>query len=170
MSLWYTCAWSLQLCPTLCNPRDGSPPGFLIPGILQARTQMCYLAYVMKKIITNPLQRQQRNNKRMYNFCFNSLHFFLLHLHHRYVKSVLLLVPQQHSSIFMLTALYKMTFKQVLLLSPGFLDSEYQCSRTSPLLITQFFQHYNSVLHQLSSSQLVAPKKMYLHEYLIKFI
>ena len=29
---------SLQLCPTLCDPIDGSPPGSLIPGILQART------------------------------------------------------------------------------------------------------------------------------------
>ena len=28
----------LQLCPTLCNPIDGSPPGSTIPGILQART------------------------------------------------------------------------------------------------------------------------------------
>ena len=31
-------AKSLQSCPTLCDPRDGSPPGFPIPGILQART------------------------------------------------------------------------------------------------------------------------------------
>ena len=31
-------AKSFQLCPTLCNPIDGSPPGFPIPGILQART------------------------------------------------------------------------------------------------------------------------------------
>ena len=31
-------AKSLQLCPTLCDPRDGSPPGSPIPGILQART------------------------------------------------------------------------------------------------------------------------------------
>ena len=30
-------AKSLQLCPTLCNPIDGSPPGSPIPGILQAR-------------------------------------------------------------------------------------------------------------------------------------
>ena len=29
---------SLQSCLTLCNPIDGSPPGFLIPGILLART------------------------------------------------------------------------------------------------------------------------------------
>ena len=31
-------AKSLQLCPTLCDPRDGSPPGSPVPGILQART------------------------------------------------------------------------------------------------------------------------------------
>ena len=29
---------SLQSCPTLCDPRDSSPPGSLVPGILQART------------------------------------------------------------------------------------------------------------------------------------
>ena len=28
----------LQSCPILCDPRDGSPPGSPIPGILQART------------------------------------------------------------------------------------------------------------------------------------
>ena len=31
-------AESLQSCPTLCNPIDGSPPGSTVPGILQART------------------------------------------------------------------------------------------------------------------------------------
>ena len=31
-------AKSLQLCPTLCDPMDGSPPGSPVPGILQART------------------------------------------------------------------------------------------------------------------------------------
>ena len=35
--LCYT-AKSLQLCPTLCDPIDGSPPGPPVPGILQART------------------------------------------------------------------------------------------------------------------------------------
>ena len=30
-------AKSLQSCPTLCNPIDRSPPGFPVPGILQAR-------------------------------------------------------------------------------------------------------------------------------------
>ena len=28
----------LQSCPTLCDPIDSSPPGFAVPGILQART------------------------------------------------------------------------------------------------------------------------------------
>ena len=31
-------AKSLQSCPTLCDPMEGSPPGSPIPGILQART------------------------------------------------------------------------------------------------------------------------------------
>ena len=31
-------AKSLQSCPTLCDPIDGSPPGSTIPGVLQART------------------------------------------------------------------------------------------------------------------------------------
>ena len=31
-------AKSLQLCPTLCDPIDGSPPGSPVPGILLART------------------------------------------------------------------------------------------------------------------------------------
>ena len=31
-------AKSLQLCPTLCDPIDSSPPGSPVPGILQART------------------------------------------------------------------------------------------------------------------------------------
>ena len=33
-----TAAKSLQSCPTLCDPIDGSPPGSPVPGILQART------------------------------------------------------------------------------------------------------------------------------------
>ena len=33
----YMCAKSLQLCPTLCDPMDCSPPGSSVHGILQAR-------------------------------------------------------------------------------------------------------------------------------------
>ena len=32
-------AKSLQSCPTLCDPLDGSPTGTPVPGILQARTR-----------------------------------------------------------------------------------------------------------------------------------
>ena len=35
---WAAAAKSLQSCPTLCDPIDGSPPGSPVPGILQART------------------------------------------------------------------------------------------------------------------------------------
>ena len=34
-------AKSLQLCPTLFDPIDSSPPGSPVPGILQARTLEC---------------------------------------------------------------------------------------------------------------------------------
>ena len=34
-------AKSLQSRPTLCDPIDSSPPGFPVPGILQARTLEC---------------------------------------------------------------------------------------------------------------------------------
>ena len=39
MGVTYTAAAkSLQSCPTLCDPIDGSPPGSPVAGILQART------------------------------------------------------------------------------------------------------------------------------------
>ena len=39
-----------ELCPTLCDPIDGSPPGSPIPGILQART----LEWVAKTLGIKP--------------------------------------------------------------------------------------------------------------------
>ena len=41
ISLYCHAAKSLQLCPTLCDPIDGSPPGSPVPGILQARILEC---------------------------------------------------------------------------------------------------------------------------------
>ena len=38
-SPWQHAAKSLQSCPTLCDPKGGSPPGSSVPGILQARRQ-----------------------------------------------------------------------------------------------------------------------------------
>ena len=37
LKLCFAATKSLQSCPTLCDPIDGSPPGFPFPGILQAR-------------------------------------------------------------------------------------------------------------------------------------
>ena len=37
-TLYAAAANSLQLCLTLCDPIDGSPPGSHVPGTLQART------------------------------------------------------------------------------------------------------------------------------------
>ena len=38
--LWWPAAAAklLQSCLTLCDPKDGSPPGSTVPGILQARS------------------------------------------------------------------------------------------------------------------------------------
>ena len=49
-------AKSLQSCPTLCDPIDGSPPGFPVPGIRQARTL---------EWVAIPLMRKRRNHKEM---------------------------------------------------------------------------------------------------------
>ena len=49
-------AKSLQLCPTLCDPIDGSLPGSLVPGILQAKT----LEWVAIAFSTGWLTRRKR--------------------------------------------------------------------------------------------------------------
>ena len=38
IKIYYAAAKLLQSCPTLCDPRDGSPPGSPVPESLQART------------------------------------------------------------------------------------------------------------------------------------
>ena len=43
-------AESLQSCPTLCNPIDGSPPGSPVPGILQGKT-LEWVAISFSKVI-----------------------------------------------------------------------------------------------------------------------
>ena len=41
----------LQSCPTLCDPRDSSPPGSTVPGILQARTRVgCHFLLQCMKV------------------------------------------------------------------------------------------------------------------------
>ena len=48
-------AKSLQSCPTLCDPIDGSPPGSPMPGILQARV-LEWVAIAFSDLVTK--QRQ----------------------------------------------------------------------------------------------------------------
>ena len=75
-------AKSLQLCPTLCDPIDSSPPGSPVPGILQARTLewvaisfskihctialISHASKVMFKILQVRLQNTGTKNFQMY--------------------------------------------------------------------------------------------------------
>ena len=50
---------SLQSCPTLCNPIDGSPPGSSIPGILEVRTlEWVAIAFFGRSSIQSAKTRQ----------------------------------------------------------------------------------------------------------------
>ena len=51
-------AQSFQSCPTLCNPRDYSPPGCCVHGILQARTLECT---AISFSITRGLSRKKKS-------------------------------------------------------------------------------------------------------------
>ena len=57
-------AQSFQSCPTLCNPRDYSPPGCCVHGILQARTLECT---TISFSITRGLSRKKKNLFRKRN-------------------------------------------------------------------------------------------------------
>ena len=71
-------AKSLQSCPTLCDPIDGSPPGSPIPGILQARTLEWVLLFLTQFYINNiyivlnikALNFRTRKTLRIQSVCF----------------------------------------------------------------------------------------------------
>ena len=50
------CCKSLQSCPTLCDPIEGSPPGSPVPGILQART-VEWVAKSQTRLRTDSLEK-----------------------------------------------------------------------------------------------------------------
>ena len=56
-------AKSLQSCPTLCDPKDGSPPGSPIPGILQARVKKKKKERGKKK---KPNKQEQTKSHKLY--------------------------------------------------------------------------------------------------------
>ena len=61
ISTWKTAAAkSLQQCPTLCYPIDGSPPSSAIPGILQART----LEWLAIAFSVRSLRRKQKQHEK----------------------------------------------------------------------------------------------------------
>ena len=53
-------AASLQSCPTLCDPIDGSPPGSPVPGTLQART----LEWVATSFSTHAMRCGQKHKTK----------------------------------------------------------------------------------------------------------
>ena len=54
-------AKSLQSCPTLCDPIDGSPLGSTVPGILQARTRVgCHFLLQCLKVKSESEVTQSR--------------------------------------------------------------------------------------------------------------
>ena len=55
--LFTAAAKSLQSCPILCGPIDGSPPGSPVPGILQARTLEWVAISFSEKLLTSTSQR-----------------------------------------------------------------------------------------------------------------
>ena len=59
-----TAAKSLQLCPTLCDPIDGSPPGSSVPGILQARTLEWVAISLHESLTHHNLRGTLYRNKR----------------------------------------------------------------------------------------------------------
>ena len=63
-------AKSLQSCPTLCDPIDGSPPGSSIPGILQAKI-LEWVAISFSKIQRNQSRIYKKKEKLLSNFQVN---------------------------------------------------------------------------------------------------
>ena len=72
-------AMSLQSCPTLCDPIEGSPPGSPVPGILQARTlEWVAISFSIKDYVRMPLLLNKlvtwQNGPRKKNGTLNCLH------------------------------------------------------------------------------------------------
>ena len=66
---WNTAAAakSLQSCPTLCEPIDGSPPGSSVPGILQARTVEWAAISFSRNRIEGPELTQEGHGQLIFN-------------------------------------------------------------------------------------------------------
>ena len=65
---------SLQPCPTLCDPVDGSPPGSPVPGILQART-LEWVAIVFSKLVAATIKNNREILQVKNYHLFQQFHF-----------------------------------------------------------------------------------------------
>ena len=55
-----------QLCPTLCNPIDGIPPGSSVPGILQARIlEWVVISFSVRGMLFKTINRYHFTHSRM---------------------------------------------------------------------------------------------------------
>ena len=74
-------AKSLQSCPTLWDPRDGSPPGSPIPGVLQARTLEWVAISFSSNSLPSPLKVSETKSASQFpepsQSCYLSIHTFL---------------------------------------------------------------------------------------------
>ena len=58
-------AKSLQSCPTLCNPIDGSPPGSSVPGILQTRIlEWVVISLLEKTLVLGKIEGKKRRGQQ----------------------------------------------------------------------------------------------------------
>ena len=93
-------AKSLQSCPTLCDPIDGSPLGFSVPGILQARVLECVAIAFSNKIWLAPLKCRMllqekclllKPKRVLFKYAYN----FFCHWQSKKIISLLLGSPHQ---------------------------------------------------------------------------
>ena len=63
---------SLQSCPTLCDPIDGSPPGSPVPGILQAKVlEWGAIAFSERESLSEPIRSNEINLSPFLPCCTN---------------------------------------------------------------------------------------------------
>ena len=86
-------AKSLQSCPTLCDPIDGSPPGYPVPGFLQARTlewvaisfSRHMFSHQKKKKKHKLVKKKKKKNKGRQENGGKQITVFFIHLRNKHI-------------------------------------------------------------------------------------
>ena len=108
-------AKSLQSCPTLCNPTDGSPPGPAIPGILQARP----LTYCKTITTTELANTCIRSHNYHFFFCvvetFKTISLYNFHVYNTVLLTITTTLYIRSTNLIHLAtgSLYPLTNSQV---------------------------------------------------------